>query len=98
MEDEHYRVLVMTTTAGGTAITLDRASTVIFLDETWNPDDQEQGEDRTHRASRIHQVMIYRIKTKNTVEEYIEKVLAMKDDINKAILDLRRQGVRSVSA
>lgn len=90
-----YSVLCMTTTAGGTAITLDRASTCIFLDETWNPDDQEQAEDRIHRASRIHQVMVYRIKTKDTLEEYIEKVLKGKSDINRAILDLRRQGVRS---
>lgn len=90
-----YSVLGMTTTAGGTAITLDRASTCIFLDETWNPDDQEQAEDRIHRASRIHQVMVYKIKTKDTLEEYIEKVLKGKSDINRAILDLRRQGVRS---
>lgn len=91
-----YPVLVMSTTAGGTAITLDRASTVIFLDETWNPDDQTQAEDRVHRASRTdHQVMIYRIQTKGTVEEYIAKVLKTKSDINDAVLDLRRKGVRA---
>lgn len=94
-QNAEYSVLCMTTTAGGTAITLDRASTCIFLDETWNPDDQEQAEDRIHRASRIHQVMVYKIKTKDTLEEYIEKVLRGKSDINRAILDLRRQGVRS---
>jgi SNF2 family DNA or RNA helicase len=90
-----YPVLVMSTTAGGTAITLDRASTVVFLDETWNPDDQTQAEDRIHRASRMHQVMIYKIQTKGTVEEYIARVLKAKSDINDAILDLRRSGVRS---
>lgn len=90
-----YSVLCMTTTAGGTAITLDRASTVIFLDETWNPDDQEQAEDRVHRASRIHQVTVYRIKTKATVEEYIEKMLTSKKNINDQILDLRQKGYRS---
>lgn len=90
------RVMCMTTTAGGVAITLDRASTVIFLDETWNPDDQEQAEDRCHRGSRIHQVTIYYLRSKDTIEEYIETKVKNKKSINRDILDLRRQGLRAV--
>lgn len=89
------RVLCMTTTAGGVAITLDRASTVIFLDETWNPDDQEQAEDRCHRGSRLHQVTIYYLRSKKTIEQYIQETVTDKSTINKDILDLRRQGLRS---
>lgn len=89
---EHpLRVLVMTTTAGGVSITLDRASTVIFLDETWTPDDQEQAADRVHRGSRIHQVMVYVLRTKDTIEHYISKVNIDKQNINNLVLDLRRQ-------
>lgn len=89
------RVICMTTTAGGVAITLDRASTVIFLDETWDPDDQEQAEDRCHRGSRIHQVTIYHLRSKETIEQYIEHKVKDKKSINRDILDLRRQGLRA---
>lgn len=91
------KVLCMTTTAGGVAITLDKASTVIFMDETWNPDDQTQAEDRVHRASRIHQVTIYYIRTKKTIEEYVYEVTQDKEEVNFNILDQRRLGLRATA-
>jgi SNF2 family DNA or RNA helicase len=90
------RIICMTTTAGGVAITLDRASTVVFLDETWDPDDQEQAEDRCHRGSRLHQVTIYYLRSKATIEQYIQQRVTDKSTVNRDILDLRRQGLRSV--
>lgn len=84
------RVLVMTTTAGGVSINLDRASDVFILDETWDPDDQEQAEDRCHRASRIHQVTIYYLRTKHSIEEYVYAVTGTKSARNLRTLDLRR--------
>lgn len=86
------RVMVMTTTAGGVAITLDKASNVFILDETWDPDDQEQAEDRCHRASRIHQVTIYYLRAKGTIEEYIRETVSGKGSVNASVLDLTRQG------
>lgn len=85
------RVLVMTTTAGGVAITLDRASTVIFMDETWVPDEQEQAEDRVHRGSRMHQVTVYYLRSKGTIEEMIADRVREKADLNELVLDIRRQ-------
>lgn len=84
------QALVMTTTAGGVSITLDRANTVFIVDETWDPDDQEQAEDRVHRASRMHQVTIYRFRSTGTIEEAIEKTNWSKSMSNKRVLDLRR--------
>jgi SNF2 family DNA or RNA helicase len=94
-EDGGAKVICVTTTAGGTAITLDRADTVIFLDETWVPDDQEQAEDRAHRISRIHNVNVFYIRTKGTIEETIMKKVGKKADVNKIILDLHRTGFRA---
>lgn len=87
-------VLCMTTTAGGVAITLDRASTVMFLDETWSPADMEQAEDRVHRASRMHQVTIYKLRTPATVDEYIQETVRDKEDGARAILDDPRAALR----
>jgi hypothetical protein len=87
---EGARVIVMTTTAGGVSITLDRASNVFIMDETWDPDDQEQAEDRCHRASRLHQVTVYYIRTKGTIEEMIAERTGTKFARNVRVLDARR--------
>jgi SNF2 family DNA or RNA helicase len=88
------RVLVITTTAGGVAITLDRAESVHIMDETWDPDDQTQLEDRVHRISRIHQVTIYRYLSKGTIEEQIRETVGDKQVTNTNIMDVRRQMFR----
>lgn len=91
-DPEHpLRILVMTTTAGGVSITLDNANTMIVLDETWVPDDQEQVADRLHRASRIHQVTIYTISTKDSIEEYIRDTNIDKQNINDMALAIRKR-------
>jgi len=86
-EDGEARVMVINTDAGGVSITLDKADSVHVLDEKWNPDDQEQLEDRVHRASRIHQVTCYYYRTTGTVEEYIHAVTQGKRRVNARLLD-----------
>jgi SNF2 family DNA or RNA helicase len=88
------RVLVITTTAGGVAITLDRAESVHIMDETWDPDDQSQLEDRVHRISRIHQVTVYKYRSLGTIEELIHKRVGDKQLTNETIMDVRRQMFR----
>lgn len=88
------RVMLMNTMIA-TAITLDKADTVIFMDETWVPDDQEQAEDRLHRISRIHNVTVYYIAAVDTVEQTIEMKVGDKALINTKILDLYREGYRA---
>jgi len=94
--DDGPRVMLMTTGAGGVSINLDRASTVIFMDETWDPDDQTQAEDRVHRASRIHQVMVYYLYSEDSLEEYINRVTAGKKLTNDQILDVHRMMMAKV--
>lgn len=94
-QEGRLRVMVMTTTAGGVAITLSRAESVHILDETWNPDDQEQLADRALDLSKIHQVNVFVYRSKNTIEHKIMLVNTSKLDINTNVLDLRRQGLRA---
>jgi SNF2 family DNA or RNA helicase len=89
------RVIVMTTTAGGVAITLDMVENVHILDETWVPDDQEQLADRAVNTSRMHQIGVYVYRSKNTVEQQIAELNIEKGKINTNILDIRRQGFRA---
>lgn len=89
--DAGPRVMLMTTGAGGVSINLDRASTVIFMDETWDPDDQEQAEDRVHRVSRMHQVTVYYLRSKDSIEQHIAAITGGKRLTNEQILDLHRK-------
>lgn len=87
------RVLLMNTLAG-TALTLDRAKSVHILDETWNPDNEEQMENRatpTTEEAMKRGVGVYYYRTRNTIEEYIRKLAAGKAMTNRTILDLRRR-------
>lgn len=89
--NDDVRVFLLNTKAGGVSITLDSADDLILTDETWVPDDQEQVEDRVHRASRTdHQVHIWYLRAKGTIEEAIAKANADKAINNHVVLDAQR--------
>ena len=88
---DDVRVFLINTNAGGVSITLDAADDIVIMDETWVPDDQEQVEDRVHRASNVtHQVDVWYVRTKNSIEEDIAKVNATKAESNHTVLDAER--------
>lgn len=62
------RVLAGTIKAGGEGITLTAASTVIFLDRTWNPSRNRQAEDRLHRIGQKNAVQVIDIVARDTVD------------------------------
>jgi SNF2 family DNA or RNA helicase len=95
-QDGELRVVVLVTAAAGVGITLSRANTVHLLDETWNPDDQEQVADRALDLNDLHQVTVFTYRSKGTIEQYIQGVTGEKMEINRDILDLRRQGLRAI--
>lgn len=84
------RVFLLNSKAGGVSITLDAADEVHCLDEMWNPEDNEQLEDRAHRASRIHQVTIYYYRTEGTIDTAIAEDVEGKRFEQFKVLDARR--------
>jgi SNF2 family DNA or RNA helicase len=88
--ESDHRVLLLTTTAGGVSLTLDAASELVLLDETWSASDQEQVEDRLHRLSRIHQVTIWKLFSLNTIEESIARANLARETSIKSIIDGER--------
>jgi SNF2 family DNA or RNA helicase len=89
-QDGGPRVFLLNTQAGGVSLTLDAADDLVFLDETWIPDDQEQVEDRIHRASRLHQVTIHYLRALGTVEEAIALTTGSRERTTKLLLDGER--------
>lgn len=88
------QVACVVTTAGGVAIDLDMADTAIRLDESYAPDDDEQADDRLHRASRIHQVTIHTIRSKNSIDQLRQEIKQEKHEQHISILDIRREVIK----
>jgi hypothetical protein len=95
IEDGPPRVLVMNIKAGGTTLTLTAAESVHVLDETWDPDDGEQGEDRAHRNDDLtklkDEVRIYCYYTVNSIEEMIQEITGEKAINNETVLNVREK-------
>jgi len=88
--DGGAKIFLLNTKAGGTSLTLDAADDVIYCDQTWNPDDQIQLEDRAHRISRIHQVTVWNLATKDSIDQtLLRKNFSNEMDIKK-IMDGER--------
>jgi SNF2 family DNA or RNA helicase len=83
-------VIAMTTQTGGVSLNLERADSVHVLDEHWNPDRQEQLEDRGDRGTRQTPLRVCYYRTAGTVQEYIAMVAAGKKLTNSNVLDTYR--------
>lgn len=68
-EDPDFKLFLLSTRAGGQGINLASADSVILFDSDWNPQQDLQAQDRAHRIGQKNPVVIYRLATKNTVEE-----------------------------
>ncbi|KAL4802362.1 hypothetical protein BDV18DRAFT_166971 [Aspergillus unguis] len=73
-----YMVFLVSIRAGGEGLNLVSSSTVIFLDDDWNPQVMRQAESRVHRIGQTKPVQVFRIHSKGTVEEQIRRRLAKK--------------------
>ena len=69
--DPTIDLLLLTTHVGGLGLNLTGADTVIFVEHDWNPMKDLQAMDRAHRIGQKRVVNVYRLITKNTLEEKI---------------------------
>ncbi|MBF0123735.1 MAG: DEAD/DEAH box helicase, partial [Magnetococcales bacterium] len=73
--------------AGGTGLNLTAADYVIHMDPWWNPAVEDQASDRAHRIGQQRPVTIYRLVTKQTIEEKIVALHQTKRDLADSLLD-----------
>ncbi|KAJ8683684.1 hypothetical protein QAD02_019476 [Eretmocerus hayati] len=69
--DPSIDVLLLTTQVGGLGLNLTGADTVIFVEHDWNPMKDLQAMDRAHRIGQKKVVNVYRLITRQTLEEKI---------------------------
>lgn len=85
--DNDCKVIVGTSGAMGTGITLTAGTVEIFLDEPWNMALKEQCVDRCHRIGQKNNLTIYTIMAKDTIDERIHDIVEQKGVMADAIVD-----------
>jgi SWI/SNF-related matrix-associated actin-dependent regulator 1 of chromatin subfamily A len=77
-DDADISVFLLTTAAGGTGINLTAANKVVIFDQSDNPQDDIQAENRAHRLGQTKEVEIVRLIARGTVEELIYRACEKK--------------------
>lgn len=77
-EETGPRVMLANMLAGGLGINLTAANTCILLDHHWTPATMEQAVDRLHRIGQDDNVTVVSIIAKDTIEDYIQRMLRNK--------------------
>lgn len=84
--NEDVFIFILSTRAGGVGINLTAADTVIFYDSDWNPTVDQQAMDRVHRLGQTKDVTVYRLITKNSVEEKVMERASRKEEVQKIVI------------
>lgn len=81
------KVIVGTSGAMGTGLTLTAGTVEIFLDEPWNKALKEQCVDRCHRIGQKHNLTIYTLMCEGTIDERVHDIVESKGRLADSIVD-----------
>lgn len=84
-DDETIPVFLLSTKAGGFGINLVAANHVIIFDQSFNPHDDKQAEDRAHRVGQTSEVVVTKLIAKNTIEENMLQLAENKLQLDQSI-------------
>lgn len=86
-QDGRAEIIIGTTGAMGTGLTLTAGTVEIFLDEPWSMALREQAVDRCHRIGQKSNITIYTLLCKDTIDEKIHKLVYEKGEMSERIVD-----------
>ncbi|MGO1949808.1 MAG: DEAD/DEAH box helicase [Mycobacteriaceae bacterium] len=75
------KVMILSTRAGGTGITLTHASVVVHIDRWWNPAVEDQATDRAYRIGQARDVTVHKLVSTGTLDERINDILRAKREL-----------------
>lgn len=84
-EEESIPVFLLSTKAGGFGINLVCANHVILFDQSFNPHDDKQAEDRAHRVGQERDVTVTRLITRNSIEESMYQLAQNKLELDQTM-------------
>jgi superfamily II DNA or RNA helicase len=80
-------VFLISLKAGGFGLNLTEADYCFLLDPWWNPATEAQAVDRTHRIGQTRSVVVYRLISKDTIEEKVMTLKARKAALFSSVID-----------
>ncbi|MFE9134393.1 SNF2-related protein [Streptomyces sp. NPDC007355] len=90
-------LFVLSVKAGGTGLTLTRASHVVHFDRSWNAAVEDQASDRAHRIGQRQTVTVHRLITRGTIEDRIDQLLTHKRSLQDTVLGSGDTGLARLS-
>lgn len=85
--------VLLATQAGGEGLNLIEAQTVVIIDKPWNPKVMEQWWSRVYRQGQKGSVQVIFLQVEDTIEQWIDEMLAYKTDLSDAVMTRARMHV-----
>ena len=96
-ENDKIKVFLISLKAGGTGLNLTGADMVIHYDPWWNISAENQATDRTYRIGQKKNVQVYKLITKNSIEERIYELQQKKEKFIDSMLSTKETFVNKLS-
>ena len=96
-ENDEIKVFLISLKAGGTGLNLIGADMVIHYDPWWNLSAENQATDRTYRIGQKRNVQVYKLITKNSIEEKIYELQQRKAKLIDNMLSTNETFINKLS-
>lgn len=96
-ENPEIKVFLISLKAGGTGLNLTGADMVIHYDPWWNLSTENQATDRAYRIGQKNNVQVYKLITKNSIEEKIYELQQKKAELVDNMLSTKTSFINKMS-
>ena len=96
-ENKDIKVFLISLKAGGTGLNLTGADMVIHYDPWWNASAENQATDRAYRIGQKNNVQVYKLITKNSIEEKIYELQQKKAQLIDNMLNTKTSFINKLS-
>ncbi len=96
-QNKNIKVFLISLKAGGTGLNLVGADMVIHYDPWWNLSAENQATDRTYRIGQKRNVQVYKLITKNSIEEKIYELQQRKAELADNMLSTQQTFINKLS-
>lgn len=95
--DNRYKIFILSLKAGGVGLNLTAANHIIHYDLWFNPAVENQATDRAYRIGQNKKVTVYRLITKNSFEEKIDKMIKAKQELSDLSVSIGENWLNNMS-
>lgn len=96
-QNPEVKIFLISLKAGGTGLNLTGADMVIHYDPWWNLSTENQATDRAYRIGQKNNVQVYKLITKNSIEEKIYELQQKKAELMDSMLSTKVSFINKLS-